>query len=109
MLYDHIQRVVDNGTTSGWRSVRSGVPQESILGQVQFSIFINDIGKAINCTLDKFANNTKLSRAVDKTEGWNVMQRDLDELKTQAQGNPIWFRTKCKMLQLHPESIQAGG
>lgn len=71
-LYGHIQWVVDNGSMSGWRSMRSGVPQESILGQVQFIIFINDIGKAIECTLSKFANNTKLSGAVDTTEGQNA-------------------------------------
>lgn len=97
-MYDHIQRVVDNVSMSGWRSERGGVSQKLILGQVQFNIFMNDVGKAIRCTLSIFAN-TRLSGAVDTAEGRNVVQRDL-EFKVQARGKAMRFKTKCKVLHL---------
>ena len=70
------------------------------MGLVLFNIFVGNMDNRIECTLSKFANDTKLCGAVNVLEGRDAIQRDLDRLERWACANLTKYN-KAKRKVLH--------
>jgi retron-type reverse transcriptase len=64
-LSNRKQRVVIEGQSSKWESIKAGVPQGSVLGPLLFFIYINDITKNLQSDCFLYADDTSILDIVD--------------------------------------------
>ena len=86
------------GVTSDPLSIRSVIPQGSILGQALFLLYVNDLPDAVEeSNIAMFADNTKVYKEIKSCADTVSLQADLDRLDAWSQDSGLAFNeTKCK-------------
>ena len=101
-LQNRKQRVIVRGKKSAWMSVISGVPQGSVLGPLLFIAFINDLEtvlEGLQCTVSKFADDTKIQKIVNTPQEQEQMQQVIDSLvKWCSDWGMSWNAKKCSVM-----------
>ena len=99
-LSDRKQFIIANGVKSNQSSVKSGVPQGTVLGPVLFLILINDIDSGIESFVSLFADDTRISRKVNNEEDVETLQDDLEKLyRWQEHNNMAFNSSKFEVLR----------
>ena len=81
-LTNRQQRVVLNGKNSSWLTVKSGVPQGSVLGSLFFLVYINDLVDGVHNDIKLFADDTSIFLVVkDKDEATETLNQDLERVR----------------------------
>ena len=93
-LTDRKQTILANGKKSVQSTVRSGVPQGTVLGPILFLLLINDIDTNISSNVSLFADDTRILRAVDDEEDVEKLQADLDQIYSWQDSNNMEFNSK---------------
>ena len=74
-LSGHKQRVLIDGTSSDWLSIKCGIPQGSLLGPILFSLYVNDLPSVL---VNMYADDTAIY--TDGTNQEDVAKCLSDEL-----------------------------
>ena len=100
-LNERKQKVVIDGESSETISVRSSVPQGSVLGPCLFLAYINDLPDKVSSNSRLFADDTAVDRKITSTEDQMTLQRDLDSLaQWENQWDMAFHPDKCEVLQV---------
>ena len=84
-LNEREQRVVINGSCSEWGSIKSGVPQGSVLAPLLFLVYINDLENGIKSSIRFFADDTSLfSTVIDPNTSAEELNNDLQKISQWA-------------------------
>jgi len=93
-LSDRTQAVKYNDIMSTSESVRSGIPQGTVIGPVSFLSYINDLPDEVISRIFLFADDTKFYREVINLSDVQLVQSDLNILDSWSKSGIYCFILK---------------
>ena len=100
-LSDRTQQVVVDGDKSSSAPVTSGVPQGTVLGQILFLAFINDMPESIKAKCRLFADDSIIYTPVENEDDCKGLQQDLDALQEwERQWGMSFNPSKCNIMHV---------
>ena len=98
-LQDRKQAVVVDGARSDSVTVKSGVPQGSVLGPSLFLVYINDLPGTVSSPVRLLADDTAIYRPITTGQDQTHIQKDLQQLETWEKNWDMSFHPgKCTTL-----------
>ena len=102
------QRVCINQSYSNWAPVTSGVPHGSVLGQLLFLIYINDLDTNIVSKMSKFADDTKLYHRARNHDHLMELQENINKLVEWVNKWQMSFNVdKCYVMHIGHNNMQS--
>ena len=93
-LQNRTQTVTINGAKSDPASVKSGVPQGTVLGPVLFILYLNDLTKCIkHSVISSFADDTRLQKEIKTIQDVVLLQEDLNASVCWSEENNMALHT----------------
>ena len=100
-LSGRTQCVIGAGAESSWISVTSGMPQGTVLGNLSFLLYINDLPDCVSSSVWLFADDCLLYRRVTSVDDQLELQNDLTRLEEWTLTWGIKFNlSKCTILSV---------
>ena len=76
-----------------------GIPQGSVVGLIQFMIYINDLPRAVSSNAKMFTDDTRLFARSDNEDVATAIQEDLDSVFDWSENWQLsFYPQKCKVL-----------
>ena len=90
-----------NNRESDWAPVVSGVSQDTVIGPLIFSLYINDITADQECEIRLVADDCVCYREIKDIDDTLKLQRGIDRLGNWTRKRGMRFQTvKCNTMQL---------
>ena len=82
------QRVCVGDEKSSWTNIHKGVPQGSILGPLLFTMYVDDLPKAVSHSqVEQYADNTTMFHAANSASEFEVvLEKDLNNVRISVGG-----------------------